>query len=143
MLVKRKMSEIAMKGKEASKKEEDAYTTFQIVNEMLARGIQILRWIFTKSHAKKYLVEERGKIRLPFMSPFRCVGEAAANSLYEAKFCRPYISVDDLQGRSKVSKSVIETLDAAGSLKDLPASSQNDLVRLKIGVDSANFSMLL
>ena len=40
--VKRKMSEIAMKGKEASKKEEDAYTTFQIVNEMLARGIQIL-----------------------------------------------------------------------------------------------------
>ncbi len=123
--VKRKMSEIAMKGKEASKKEEDAYTTFQIVNEMLARGIQILPVDIYKSHAKKYLVEN-GKIRLPFMS-LSGVGEAAANSLYEAKFAGPYISVDDLQGRSKVSKSVIETLDAAGSLKDLPASSQMTL----------------
>ena len=123
--VKRKMSEIAMKGKEASKKEEDAYTTFQIVNEMLARGIQILPVDIYKSHAKKYLVED-GKIRLPFMS-LSGVGEAAANSLYEAKFAGPYISVDDLQGRSKVSKAVIETLEAAGSLKDLPASSQMTL----------------
>ena len=65
--VKRKMSEIAMKGKEASKKEEDAYTTFQIVNEMLARGIQVLPVDIYKSHAKKYLVED-GKIRLPFTS---------------------------------------------------------------------------
>ena len=92
---------------------------------MLARGIQILPVDIYKSHAKKYLVEN-GKIRLPFMS-LSGVGEAAANSLYEAKFAGPYISVDDLQGRSKVSKSVIETLDAAGSLKDLPASSQMTL----------------
>ncbi len=123
--VRRKMTEIQMKGKEASKKEEDAYTMFQIVNEMLVRGIQVLPVDLYKSHAKKYLVED-GKIRLPFLS-LSGVGEAAANSLFEAKFSGRYISVDDLQSRSKVSKSVIETLGDAGALKELPASSQMTL----------------
>ena len=123
--VRRRMSEIAMKGKEASKKEEDAFSTLQIVNEMLARGIQVLPVDLYRSHAKKYLVEE-GKVRLPFAS-LAGVGEAAANSLYEAGQQGPYISVDDLQSRSKVSKAVIEMLSEAGALKDLPESSQMTL----------------
>ncbi|WP_407926828.1 PolC-type DNA polymerase III [Caproicibacter fermentans] len=123
--VRRKMNEIAMKGKEASAKEESAYSTFQIVNEMLARGIEVLPVDLFKSEAKKYLVED-GKIRLPFLS-LSGVGEAAANSLAEAGKKGPYISVDDLQTRSKVSKSVIETFEAAGVLKDLPKSSQMSL----------------
>ena len=40
--VKKKMAEITSKGKEASAKENAAYGTFQIVNEMLARGIEVL-----------------------------------------------------------------------------------------------------
>jgi DNA polymerase III subunit alpha, Gram-positive type len=40
--VRRRMNEIAMKGKEATAKEEAAYATLQIVNEMLARGIEVL-----------------------------------------------------------------------------------------------------
>ena len=123
--VRRKMNEIQMKGKEASKKEEDAFATLQIVNEMLARGIQVLPVDLYRSHAKKYLVED-GKIRLPFAS-LAGVGEAAANSLWEAGQLGSYISVDDLQSRSKVSKSVVETLRDAGALRDLPQSSQMTL----------------
>lgn len=123
--VRRRMNEITMKGKEASKKEEDAFATLQIVNEMLARGIQVLPVDLYRSHAKKYLVED-GKVRLPFAS-LGGVGEAAANSLYEAGQQGAYISVDDLQARSKVSKSVIEMLNEAGALKDLPQSSQMTL----------------
>ena len=63
----RRMNEISMKGKEASVKEEAAYATFQIVNEMLARGIEVLPIDIYKSDARKYLVEG-GKIRLPFSS---------------------------------------------------------------------------
>lgn len=123
--VRRKMNEIAMKGKEASAKEEAAYSTLQIVNEMLARGIEVLPIDLYRSDAKKYVVEDH-KIRLPFLS-LSGVGEAAAKSLAEAGKKGPYISVDDLQSRSKVSKSVIETFDAAGVLKDLPKSSQMSL----------------
>ena len=124
--VRRRMNEISMKGKEASAKEEAAYSTFQIANEMLARGIEVLPVDLYKSDAKKYVVEN-GKIRLPFSS-LAGVGEAAANALAEARETGgPYISVDDLQARSKVSKAVIEMLEQAGSLKELPASSQMTL----------------
>lgn len=123
--VRRRMNEISMKGKEASAKEESAYATYQIVNEMLARGIEVLPVDLYQSDAKKYLVEE-GKIRLPFSS-LGGVGESAAQSLAQAKESGPYISVDDLQTRAKVSKSVIETLSAAGVLAGLPASSQMTL----------------
>ncbi len=123
--VRRRMNEISMKGKEASAKEEAAYATFQIVNEMLARGIEVLPVDIYKSEAKKFMVED-GKIRLPFSS-LNGIGEAAANSLAEGKDKGDYISIDDIQTRTKVSKSVIETLRDAGALAGLPESSQMSL----------------
>ena len=123
--VRRRMNEIAMKGKEATAKEEAAYATLQIVNEMLARGIGVLPVDLYRSDARKFLVED-GKIRMPFLS-LAGVGEAAANSLAEAKEKGPYLSVEDLQARSKVSKSVIETLAQCGVLAGLPESSQMTL----------------
>jgi DNA polymerase-3 subunit alpha (Gram-positive type) len=120
--VRRKMNEISMKGKEASAKEEAAYATLQIVNEMLARGIEVLPVDLYKSEAKKFLVEGQ-KIRLPFMS-LGGIGEAAAKSLAEAKNKGKILSIEDLRERTKVSKSVIETLAAAGVLDGLPESSQ-------------------
>jgi DNA polymerase-3 subunit alpha (Gram-positive type) len=123
--VRRRMNEISMKGREASAKEEAAYATFQIANEMLARGIEVLPVDLYKSDAKKFLVEE-GKIRLPFSS-LSGVGEAAAGSLASARDGGTYLSVDDLQARSGVSKSVVETLAGASVLIGLPQSSQMTL----------------
>ena len=66
---------------------------------------------------------EDGKIRLPFAS-LSGVGESAAKSLQMARDEGEYISIDDLQIRSKVTKAVIETLEEAGVLKGLPQSNQ-------------------
>ena len=123
--VRRRMNEISMKGKEASAKEESEYATLQIVNEMLARGIGILPVDLYRSDARKFLVED-GKIRLPFLS-LGGVGETAAKSIAAAKKQGKYLSVEDLQARAKVSKSVIETLAQAGVLSGLPESSQMSL----------------
>ena len=120
--VEQKMQEIRMKGKEASAKEEALFDTFQIVNEMLARGIEVLPVDLYHSDARKYLVEN-GKIRLPFAS-IGGVGEAAAASLALARREGTYISMDDVQARSKVSKTVIEKLQEAGAMGNLPQSSQ-------------------
>lgn len=122
--VRKRMLDISMKiqKKEATAKEESSYATLQIVNEMLARGIEVLPIDIYKSDARKFLVEGE-KIRLPFSS-LGGVGEAAANSLAEAKNEGEFMSIEDFQQRAKVSKSVIETLREAGVFKNLPESSQ-------------------
>lgn len=120
--VRKKMAEITAKGKEASAKENAAYATFQIINEMLSRGIEVLPVDLYKSDAYKYLVED-GKIRLPFTS-LAGVGESAAKNLEIAGKEGKYISIDDVQIRAKVTKAVIETLEEANVLKNLPQSNQ-------------------
>ena len=67
---------------------------------------------------------EDGAIRLPFGS-LKGLGEAAAQGLADA--CDPndpFISGDDLQNRSGVSKTVIQALRDMGALGDLPETSQ-------------------
>lgn len=123
--VNKRMEDIRLKGKEATAKENASIATLQIVKEMMARGIEVLPIDLYKSSSYKYLIED-GKIRLPFSS-IAGIGEAAAKSLEEARKDGEYISIDDLQARSKVSKSVIENLELVGSLKDLPQSSQISL----------------
>ena len=126
--VQRRMRELEQKQKEhqSTVKEDAAYSTFQIINEMLCRGIELLPVDLYKSDAKKFLVED-GKIRLPFSS-LPGVGEAAAHSLYEA--CtggEEFISIDEVQSRAKVSSAVIDVLKSAGALQVLPDSSQTSL----------------
>ena len=61
---------------------------------------------------------------MPFAS-LAGVGDAAAQGLAVARETGgEYISVDDLQARAKVSKTVIEMLQQAGALQGLPQSSQ-------------------
>lgn len=122
--VKACMKEIKAKGHEATAKEEGIYTSMQVVNEMMARGVEFLPVDIYKSHASTYLIED-GKIRLPF-SAMAGTGEAAAVSLMKARDDGQgeYMSREDLQQRAGISKSVMETLDACGALEGLPESTQ-------------------
>ena len=91
----------------------------------MARGIEVLPVDLYHSHSYQYLIED-GKIRLPFAS-IAGVGTAAANNLQHAREAGVYLSIDDLQARSKVSKAVIESLAEIGALTGLPQSSQMSL----------------
>ena len=120
--VRARLEEIRMKGKGATTKENATHSTLQIVSEMMARGIEVLPVDIFKSESQKYLVED-GKIRLPFGS-LPGVGGAAAQNLYEAARKGAFISVEELQNRSSVSKTAIEALRLAGALAELPETSQ-------------------
>lgn len=125
-MVRRRMDAIKAKGKEATAKDQDLFSNLQIIMEMLARGITFLPVDLYKSDSHKYLIED-GKIRLPF-GAVKGIGGSAAESLAAAKDSGgKYISVDDLQNRAGVSKSVIESLAALHVLDGLPATSQMTL----------------
>lgn len=125
--VRDKMNNIKQKQSvhEATAKDEAEFQTLQIVNEMMARKIEFLPVDIYKSEAKMFKVED-GKIRLPFSS-LHGVGGAAADSLAETGKHTEYLSIEDMQIKTKVTKAVIETLKDVGVLKDLPESSQMSL----------------
>ncbi|MBR5618960.1 MAG: PolC-type DNA polymerase III, partial [Clostridia bacterium] len=128
--VKRRMAEIRAKGKDATAKEEGTYTSLQVINEAMARGVQFLPVDIYKSDATVYRLED-GKIRLPF-SALSGAGGVAAQALQAAREDGrgKYISMEDLQTRANVSKSVITALEEAGALESLPKTTQISLFDL-------------
>ena len=113
--------------KEATAKEENMFTSLQVVNEMMARKVQFLPVDVYKSDAKVYKIED-GKIRLPFSALGGC-GGVAAEQLAAARDDGEgrYLSVEDLRRRAGASKTVIDALEAAGALDDIPKSTQISL----------------
>ena len=120
--VRAKITEIENKGKEATPKEQGMVPTLQIVIEMLCRGVELLPVDFYKSKANIYSIED-GKIRLPFSS-VNGVGENAAVALEEAAKVGGFVSQEDIQQASGVTKSVIQSLVDLGTLDFLPKSNQ-------------------
>ena len=120
-----KMNAITQKGFEATAKDKTEYATLQIINEMLARGIELLPIDIYKSDAKRFVVED-GKLRLPFMS-IAGIGENAAISLAQCGKQGEYFSVEQLQQKTKVTKAVVEALREIGALEGIPENSQISL----------------
>lgn len=120
--VKRYIRETKEKGKEASKKELDVLDNMYIFNEMMSRGIKILPIDLEKSHAVKFIPEEDG-MRLPFGS-ISGMGDKAAYDVYEAAQRGGFVSVEDFQVESGVSKAIIQSLVDLGVMKDLPETNQ-------------------
>lgn len=123
--VVKRINDIKLLGNAASVKDKGVLDNLLIFNEMLCRGIEILPIDLRKSHSRKFLVED-GKMRLP-IGVLPGVGEKAAADIQKAVDEGNYMSIDDLQIESGVSKSVIESLKSVGALSFLPDTNQMTL----------------
>ncbi len=120
------MAEIKRKGKEAQPKEINMYPSLQVVNEMMARGVEFLPVDIYKSQATVYKIED-GKIRMPF-GALSGVGENAAIALAEARNgVDEFVSIDDFAQRAGASSAVIEMLKQVGAFGSLPETRQISL----------------
>ncbi|NLE12485.1 MAG: PolC-type DNA polymerase III [Clostridiales bacterium] len=119
------MDEIKRKGMDATQRESDMYSTFQMVNESMARGIRYLPVDLYKSSAKSFLPED-GAIRIPFNS-LPGLGDTAAEKIVAVASQGELFSVEELQQRGQLSKSVIEILEKNGVLSNMSRTNQISL----------------
>ena len=111
--------------KKLSAKEQTEITAMEMVREMMARGYHFLPADLYKSDAVRFLPEGEKDLRVPFSS-LGGLGVSAAQGLVEARSI-PFVSVEDLKNRARVSSAVIELLRGQGCLNSLSETSQLSL----------------
>ncbi len=124
-VVRSKMKEINEIEK-PSKKEQDLYSILEIVDEFYARGLQFMKVDLEKSEAERFTIVDN-KVLPPFLA-LQGVGASAAVSIEEIRNeCHDFLSIEDFQMKTRVSKTVIEALKEHGCFKDLPDGNQLSL----------------
>ena len=116
------IKDIERRGKEASPKEIASIPSLQLANECMARRIKFLPVDIEKSHSYVFL-PENGAIRMPF-SALGGLGENAAANILAAREEEKFFSIEDLQKRAKLTKSVIEVLRQNHALDNLNETDQ-------------------
>ena len=125
-VIRNKMEEITSMGNDATAKEKNMLTVLEVAYEMYARGIEILPVDIYESDAKEFKVVGENKI-LPPMIALQGVGENAAIHIQKERENGEFISKEDLRKRTKISKTVVETLTNHGSLANMSDKNQLSL----------------
>lgn len=109
-----KINEIKLKGKEASKKDQDLQTVLEIALEMVKRGFSFKPIDLNKSQVKDFVIsEDKKSLILPFIV-IDSMGEKAAQTLLDARNDSEFISKQDIRNRGKLSAVLFEKLDNLG-----------------------------
>ncbi len=117
--------ELKSRADKLTKKEQDMEKEMQTVREMYARGFDFHRIDLYQAEATRFKIID-GKI-MPSFCSINGMGEKAALSIVEARKDVPFLSVEDLVGRTKLSKTLVEILKENGILGDLPETNQISL----------------
>lgn len=123
--LKEKVMAISHKGNDATPKEKSLMTVLEVALEMCERGFSFGKVDLYKSSATEFLVE--GNSLIPPFNAVDGLGTNAALNLVEARKNGEFLSKEDLQERSKIPKTAIETLDQLGCLAGMAEKNQLSL----------------
>ncbi len=124
--IKQKILDIQAKGYEASNKENGQLESLKIALEATARNIKFLNVDLYKSEATTWIVKSDNEIYPPF-NAIEGLGDTVAHNLVREREKQPFISIEDVQIRGKVSKTLIDKMVEMHILADLPESNQLSL----------------
>ena len=120
--VKQKIKEIE-NNKDATDVEQNLMVTLEVCYEFYLRGFHFDTIDIYKSDATRFVVTENGLLP-PFVT-VHGLGESAALDTVEKRKGKTFISVEEFANTcSKLSKTHIEQLKAAGALDGMPDTSQ-------------------
>lgn len=117
-----KMTEIDLKGTNATAKEKDEYIVLEVAYEMYSRGFEFLNAKLGESHASKFRVKD-GKVLLPFVA-IEGVGDTAAVCLYEEFKLKPFDTIEEASIRAKLNKTAVLGMKNHGIFSGLPETDQ-------------------
>ena len=126
--LKKKWNELNKKGNNATAKEKNMNTVLEVVYEMNCRNIKLLPVDLYNSATDKFIITENGI--LPPLRSLQGLGTNAAISIEKERSTKPFISVEDLRERTKISKTVIEILRNHGCIDGLPEENQLSLFNI-------------
>ncbi len=124
--IKEKIIEIQNKGYDATNKEIGQLESLKVALEATARGIKFLPIDLYESNSTVWNVKDETSIYPPFSS-IDGLGDTVAKKIVEERKKGGFISIEDLQTRSKLSLTLIDKMRLMNILKDLPESSQLSL----------------
>ncbi|MCR5687656.1 MAG: PolC-type DNA polymerase III [Lachnospiraceae bacterium] len=118
-------------GTNMTSKEENTLKDLKIVEEMYARGFDFMPIDIYSARAHHCRIVD-GKI-MPRLDCIDGLGDKAADGVVEAARDGEFLSLDDFQERTKVSKTVTEHMVELGLLSSLPESNQLSLFDMMLG----------
>ena len=124
--IKARIEDIQVKGYEATNKENGQAESLKVALEATARGIKFLNVDLYKSDATVWVAKNDTEIYPPF-NAIEGLGDTVAKAIVAEREKQPFISIEDVQKRGKVSKTLIDKMVSMGILKDLPDSNQVSL----------------
>ena len=124
--IKERLIDLDTKGYEATNKELGEAESLKVALEATARGIKFLNVNLYESDATTWKVKSDTEIIPPFSS-IAGLGDTVASKIVEEREKKPFLSVEDLQSRGKVSSTLIERMKEMHILDDLPDSNQLSL----------------
>ena len=108
-------------------KENEIESTLTIAMEMVDRGFNFLPISITRSHATRFIIDEKDKALIPPFAVLDGLGESVANSITAARDEHPFTSEEDLSNRTRLSTQKLAELREMGALEGLHASEQMTL----------------
>ncbi|MEA4882155.1 MAG: PolC-type DNA polymerase III [Clostridia bacterium] len=110
---------------DATSREKNLTTVLEVVAEAKLRGVEFLPVSIGSSEATRFSVED-GALRIPLVT-VSSLGEAAAASVIDARCERPFSSIADVRGRTRLTRSHIDALREMGGFDGLPETDQLSL----------------
>ena len=128
--IRNKINEINAKkeAKTVEKRELDLLDELAIALEMCLRGYSFKQVDINVSDVKNFVLsEDKKSLYLPFTA-VSALGEAAAQTVIDARNSYPFTSKKDVQKRTKLNKTTFDKLKSIGALDSLPDEETSSLL---------------
>lgn len=120
--LRKRIEEIKAKGNDASPKEKNVLTVLEVALEMNERGFRFQKVDLYRSDAVNFIVD--GDSLIPPFKTIEGLGVNAAHNIVKAREQGEFLSKEDLRQKAKLSKTVLDELDAHGCLEGMEEQNQ-------------------